>query len=238
MRIAIQISGEFRLLHFTWHAFRDNILQTLGNEVDIFIHSWKRDNDGMGTFPFQGRGEWHKTIPVYSDVNGLSLYKPRAYEIENYQDKEDLHVLPRSMSMYYSIWRANEVRKDYAMKNNIHYDIVMRYRTDCVIHENPFISLDTRNDILMIPLSKNGKAVDGPVEQDSGSAYCDWLAWGTPKAMDIYCNTYLTWLQQPFHVMPESMLSINLKAHNITKETILQRPTLDFYLVDIDGKAR
>ena len=238
MRIAIQISGEFRLLHFTWHAFRENILQTLGNEVDIFIHSWKRDNDGIGTFPFQGRGEWHTTIPVYSHTNALILYNPKAYELENYEEKKDLHVLPRSMSMYYSIWRANEVRKDYAIKNNITYDIVMRYRTDCVVNENPFVSIDTRNDILMIPLAKNGKAVDGPGDQDTGSAYCDWLAWGTPKAMDIYCKTYHTWLLQPFHPMPESMLSMNLKANKITKETILQRPTLDFYLVDINGKAR
>lgn len=238
MRIAIQISGEFRLLHFTWHAFRENILQTLGNEVDIFIHSWKRNNDGIGTFPFQGRGEWHTTIPVYSHTNALVLYNPKAHEIENYDEKKDLHALPRSMSMYYSIWRANEVRKEYAKNNNITYDVVMRYRTDCVVNENPFVSLDTKDDILMIPLSKNGKAVDGPVEQDNGSAYCDWLAWGTPKAMDIYCNTYLTWLQQPFHPMPESMLSINLTAHNITRKTILRRPTLDFYLVDGIGKAR
>ena len=213
MRIAIQISGEIRASQYTYETIFKNILNIPENEVDIFIHTW-------------------------SDKDAIQVYNPKAYELENYEEKKDLHVLPRSMSMYYSIWRANEVRKDYAIKNNITYDIVMRYRTDCVVNENPFISIDTRSDILMIPLAKNGKAVDGPGEQDTGSAYCDWLAWGTPKAMDIYCKTYHTWLLQPFHPMPESMLSMNLKAHKITKETILRRPTLDFYLVDANGNAR
>ena len=213
MRIAIQISGEIRAPQYTYETLLKNILNIPENEVDIYIHTWNNEDT-------------------------IKLYNPKAYEIENYEKKKDLHVLPRSMSMYYSIWRANELRKDYAMKNNISYDIVMRYRTDCVVNENPFVSIDTRSDILMIPLAKNGKAVDGPGDQDTGSAYCDWLAWGTPKAMDIYCKTYHTWLLQPFHPMPESMLSMNLKAHKITKETILQRPTLDFYLVDINGKAR
>ena len=213
MRIAIQISGEIRASQYTYETIFKNILNIPENEVDIFIHTWNNEDS-------------------------IKQYNARAYELENYEEKKDLHVLPRSMSMYYSIWRANEVRKDYAMKNDITYDIVMRYRTDCVVNENPFISIDTRSDILMIPLAKNGKAVDGPGEQDTGSAYCDWLAWGTPKAMDIYCKTYHTWLLQPFHPMPESMLSMNLKANKITKETILQRPTLDFYLVDINGKAR
>ena len=213
MRIAIQISGEIRAPQYTYETLLKNILNIPENEVDIYIHTWNNEDS-------------------------IKLYNARAYEIENYDKKKDLHVLPRSMSMYYSIWRANEVRKDYAMKNNITYDIVMRYRTDCLINENPFVNLDMKTDILMIPLAKNGKAVDGPGEQDTGSAYCDWLAWGTPKAMDIYCKTYHTWLLQPFHPMPESMLSMNLKAHKITKETILQRPTLDFYLVDGNGKAR
>lgn len=213
MRIAIQISGEIRASQYTYETIFKNILNIPENEVDIFIHTWNNEDS-------------------------IKQYNARAYELENYEEKKDLHVLPRSMSMYYSIWRANEVRKDYAMKNDITYDIVMRYRTDCAIDENPFVSIDTHTDILMIPLPKNGKTVDGPGEQDTGSAYCDWLAWGTPKAMDIYCKTYHTWLLQPFHPMPESMLSMNLKAHKITKETILRRPTLDFYLVDANGNAR
>jgi hypothetical protein len=240
-RIAVQISGEFRTLYATWQSFQRNVLDISGDiEVDLFIHTWKRDQEGLGTFPFAERGNWHKTVYVSGHDHGLMLYRPKAYEIEDFNEKKELHRLPRQMSMFYSIYRANEVRKAYEEQSGIHYDYVMRYRTDLVIEENLYIHLLPLlgQSFLMIPLSKRVQQSDGPCVQDSGESYCDWFAMGTPEAMDIYARTFLTCLHNTHYEMPECMLAYNLKYHGITKETILRRPALDFYLVDSFGKMR
>lgn len=241
MRIAIQISGEFRLLYLTWPSFT-SILEKeeqKGNQVDIFVHSWKREGAGFDTFPWAERADWHKTIYVYSHNDGLNLYKPKMYLIEDYNEKKELHEMGRYMSMYYSIFVVNEIRKSYERNENISYDVVMRYRTDCKIEENPFDSLPEEKSFLCIPLPKRSIDVDGPVEQDSYGSYCDWISYGTPDTMDVYCRTFLDWLDmRHIRFMPESLLAMQLSRHGITKETSLRRPMLDFYLVDSLGGIR
>lgn len=241
MRIAIQISGDFRLLYLTWPSFA-TILEKegqKGNEVDIFVHSWKREQAGFDTFPWPERADWHRTIYVYSHNDGLNLYKPKMYLIEDYDEKKELHGMGRYMSMYYSIFVANELRKAYEKQQSISYDIVMRYRTDCKLDENPFEDLPDMKSLLCIPKPKRSIDADGPVEQDSDGSYCDWLAYGSPDTMDLYCRTFLDWLDMTnIRFMPESLLAMQLKRHNITKETSLRRPPLDFYLVDSLGEIR
>ena len=245
MRIAIQISGEFRLLYLAWPKF--SVLlereKQKGNQVDIFVHSWKREDSGFDTFPWNERGDWHKTIYVYSHNDGLNLYAPKMYLIEDYTEKKELHEMGRYMSMFYSIFVANEIRKAYEKKENIKYDIVMRYRTDCIVEEDPFVLLEDwvqkKQSFLCIPRPKRDIIVDGPVEQDTDGSYCDWIAYGTPETMDIYCRTFLDWLEmKDIRFMPESLLAMQLKRYDITKETSLRRPTLDFYLVDSQGGIR
>jgi hypothetical protein len=245
MKIAIQISGEFRLLYLTWPKF-SAILQGLeqrGHTIDFFVHSWKRDETGFDTFPWNERGEWHKTVYVYSHNDGLNLYKPNMYLVEDYDEKKELHEMGRYMSMYYSIFMANEVRKAYEKKQGVSYDLVMRYRTDCVLEEDPFLLLENwveqKESFLCIPRPRRALNADGPVEQDTDGAYCDWIAYGSPALMDLYCRTFMDWLDvKDLRFMPESLLAMQLNRHGITKETSLRRPLLDFYLIDSFGQIR
>jgi hypothetical protein len=240
MRLAIQISGEFRVLHLCLPALRKYVLQVFPNwEVDFFSHTWRREDDGLGTYPFDGRGEWHKTMFIYGHGSGLSLFQPRSYFLENYEDRTDLHNLPRAYSMFYSIQRANDARKDYERLMEFQYDLVMRYRTDCILNENLYDMvkeyLGQKQPFLCIPKTRQGNNCDGPCEEDS---ICDWFAIGTPEIMDVYCRTYETWKNQGIAIVPESMLALQLKMYGITEDRFLKRPDYDFFLVEGNGQIR
>lgn len=240
MRLAIQISGEFRSLEKGLECLQKHVIDTFPNtEVDFFVHTWWREDDGEGTWPFEGRGDWHTTVAVSSHGTGLAKLKPRSYFLEKYEDRTDLHALPRAYSMYYSIQRANEARKDYETLTETYYDLVMRYRTDCYLNGNlyelvkPYLT-KPRTSFLCIPKTVRGNMCDGPVSEE-GETVCDWFGIGTPDAMDIYCTTYTTFLPIGLPIMPESMLCVQLESRGITEETILKRPPYDFYLVKKDG---
>jgi hypothetical protein len=242
MRIAIQISGEFRALTHCVNSLNQFLFATFPNaEFDIFLHTWRRDTPGMGTWQFEGRGDWHKQVLVYDHGTGLALFNPRSYFLENYDDRHDLKALPRAYSMFYSIKRANDARKDYERLMEKTYDIVIRYRTDCMLHENlyelvrPF--LEERKSFLCIPKTTRGNNCDGPVGNDA-EGICDWFAIGTPDAMDVYCGTYDTFIQIGLPILPESMLTMQLQVKGITSQTILKRPAFDFYLVEGNGDIR
>ncbi len=243
MRLAIQISGEFRNLDKALECLKKNVFSTFLNwDIDIFLHTWRRDEDISGTWPFEGRGDWHTTVQVASHGSGLALLKPRSYFLENYDDRHDLHALPRAYSMFYSIQRANDARKDYERLTETYYDLVMRYRTDCYLDGNvyelvkPYLKRP-RESFLCIPKTVRGNLCDGPATEDGGTI-CDWFGIGTPDAMDIYCLTYSTFKSVGLPIMPESMLCVQLEAKGITEETILKRPDFDFYLVKGSGGIR
>ena len=243
MKIAIQISGEFRVLHHTWQSFQEYLVKAIPTaEVDCFVHTWTRPDDGFGTWAFEGRGGWHNSMYVYGHDMGLKLYRPKAFFLENYEDRKELHDKPRAISMYYSIWRANEARKAYEQQATTKYDLVVRYRTDLMLKQNPFDlvkeELEAKRSFLCIPFPIQPKYPDGPVEQRTDGCICDWFAFGTPDAMEIYCTTVFSFFESALKLMPESMLAVHLKKYNVSLNTILKRPDADIYLVEGNGNIR
>ena len=216
MRIAIQISGEFRTLKKSLETLQKAVYTVFSPQnIDIFIHTWWKDGE-------EGHGD------------GLAQFKPRSYFLERYEDRFDLQNLPRAYSMFYSIKRANDARKDYEKLLDVKYDLVMRYRTDCYLNESLFVCLKDftkeQKSFLCIPKAKSVPSYDGPAEE----GICDWFAIGTPDTMDVYCNTYTTFQSLELPLMPESMLSMQLKMHGLT----VIRPNYDFFLLEDDGTPR
>ncbi len=230
------------MLHLCYTALKKHVYDVFPDwEIDFFVHTWRREEEGLGTWPFNGRGDWHKTMYIYGHGTGLALFQPRSYFLENYDDRTDLHDLPRAYSMYYSIQRANDARQEYQKLMETKYDLVMRYRTDCILNENLFEIvkdfLKEKSPFLCIPTTRRGNKCDGPVETDD-QGICDWFAIGTPEMMDVYCRTYETWKKEGLAIVPESMLVLQLKMYGITKERFLKRPVYDFYLVEGNGQIR
>lgn len=215
MKLAIQISGEFRQLNACLATLRTYVFPGFPNaEIDIFVHTWRKEGE-------EGHGA------------GLAALQPRSYFLEPYEDRYDLHALPRAYSMFYSIKRANDARKEYESLMDFHYDLVMRYRTDCLFFENLYPLIEQywkeRKPFLCIPKAKQIQACDGPVDSETGGI-CDWFAIGTPDMLDVYCGTYDSFREEGLPIVPETMLSFQLQMNGITPTTFLKRPLFDFSL--------
>ena len=238
MRAAIQISGEFRTIHLSYPSYCKYMIENLQaegyTEIFVFVHCWDRKESSLGTFQFDGRGDWHKTMPVYSNETGLQVYQPIAYLFEDMSNIEFLQGRSRILCMYYSIFMANQLRKHFEQNTGIKMDLVIRYRTDLVF-EDPLLK-DKPNDssFLVIPKSTLNLTCDGPFESTDDKHICDYIAYGTPDKMDIYCETFLTWLPIPQTFIGESCLAIHLALRGIKA---IRRP-IGFYLVEGNGQKR
>jgi len=209
MRLAIQISGEIRQVEDSLETLKTYVLSTFPTtEIDFFVHTWKKE--------------------------GVSLFQPRSSFVEVYEECADLQKLPRAYSMFYSIQKANELRKRYEETTGKRYDLIMRYRTDCIFKESVFdLIKDFLKDtklFVCIPKAKQTVAYDGPVESET-EGLCDWFAIGTPELMDVYCNTYTTFYEEGLPIVPETMLAFQLQMYGVVQQGFLKRPEFDFFLL-------
>ena len=92
-------------------------------------------------------------MAVFSNADGVNLFKPISYL---FQEPDEVSVLKgknRYIHMYYSIFMANHLRKIYEMKTDTKYDLVIRYRTDCIVNEPLLKDLPVQASFLVIPRS-------------------------------------------------------------------------------------
>jgi len=238
MRAAIQISGEFRCLHLSLQSFQNHVLNNLQEqgytEIYIFCHCWKKDEFDLETYPFEGRDDWHKRIPVFSSEQGLSIFKPIDYIFENLEDVEILKGRSRVLCMYYSIWMANKIRQQFEEDHKVQFDLVIRYRTDLILEANLLNGKPDASSFLVIPKSTLVKTCDGQFDSKDDLHICDYIAYGTPDLMNIYCSVFETWVHIPETPIGESCLAIHLKKSGVKA----LRTPVPFYLVEGNGTKR
>lgn len=228
MKVAVCISGAVRYPHLGLKS----IQKIIPNEyVKIFIHTWKINN--RDSFLKTVSGLQHKEVDRVVETN-LSLLEDYNYEkllIENYDecqskfknildnlkfilatDPEDTE--PRTdvgpISMHYSIYKANELKKEYEKENNIKFDWVIRMRTDSDFRYDQ-LDLNTLNRELNIPLG----------EDWGDNSINDQFAIGTSHAMDLYSNLYNNFhYHQSVKYYPERILYSYLSSMNLNIERI------------------
>ena len=140
-RIAVCISGQSR----TWEYCKDNILHFYDItehaqdhvEVDYFLHTWdiKSYRDHVSGIEYNNfRDE------PFNDGNRLiEAFNPKVAEVESYSDfvaKRNLQY-PNSPftaweSMYHSIKKSINFKRQYELDNNFEYDLVIKTRFDCI----------------------------------------------------------------------------------------------------------
>lgn len=62
-----------------------------------------------------------KMLKYYFDMNKHSKH--------NYEDLSK-HIIQQNSSMFYSIYKCNQLKEEYAVKNGFTYDCVIRMRFD------------------------------------------------------------------------------------------------------------
>lgn len=108
-RIAVCISGQTRTGPEAANAFLSFFEKS---DFDVFFHTWYESKD------------------ISEKI--IKLYKPRLFSIENPLPNTNYGSFDR---MFFSMMCANDLKKDYEIKNGFRYDLVVRYRFDIIFHQ-------------------------------------------------------------------------------------------------------
>lgn len=196
MKIAVCISGGVRYPHLGLQS----IQKIIPNDyVKIFIHTWKVNdtNDFLNTV--SGLEYKEKDKIIETDFSNLENYDYQKLLIENYDERKitfqkllnELKFVPSTdpedeprndvgpISMHYSIYKANELKKEYEKEHNIIFDWVIRMRTDSEFRYD-VLDLNSLYGELNIPSGEDWKK----------DAINDQFAIGTSYAMNLYSNFY------------------------------------------------
>lgn len=184
MKVAICLSGHMRMFEKTVSSL-SNI--KINNDCDIFIHTWDK----------MGYSSAYKTDRVHDSTNKYlarinSVYKPKKIIIEDSLFIEELkrqgdqyapHLIgvPKHVghmaSMFYKIYAANELRKQYELQTGTKYDWVVRCRTDLLFHN--MITYPTEESKVHLTKHLSGH-----------NWLCDQFAIGKPDVMDLYSSFF------------------------------------------------
>lgn len=203
MRVALCLSGQPRNAEKTVKIIYDYIIKP--NNADVFIHSWYDENNlsfEKIDLDREGQKEFQKNLDKYL----ISVYKPKNYIFEtqiNFRDFDitipdkmiDIystmnkkhfntrnnianHIKHQNISMFYSIYKCNQLKEEYANKNGFIYDCVIRLRFDAYPQ---------------IPLICNKFNMNYLYYQYMGhdeDLISDWFNMGNNQIMNIYSNTF------------------------------------------------
>lgn len=188
MRIAICFSGQIR----TGHIVAPNILRYIGDllpDCDFFAHTW--DEESIGT----GHARRLQLNDVSPEVHTTQLtdqekakqfyswYTPKVMRVDPYSAEPtrplwggrryDSQTKKWYVSMWRSLWEANQLKIEYTQTTGREYDITVRIRPDLVFHPDKTLAEDIRQ------LTK-------PNQFLTGDQYNLWASHGPHKLEDIF----------------------------------------------------
>ena len=189
MKIALCISGQPRMFEKGYLDLKKYYLDKYN--IDVFIHTWK-DVIYKGTefYPEDiGNKQYIYSDKIFSDL--IKLYNPQSILIDNQIKFVSPDItgptwrqsLQNCASMWYSIYKCNELKQNYEMLTNTTYDFVIRTRTDLKfdIVLNDFDNYDPS----LITLHKWKTSYP-----QLTYGYKDCFAIGGSNVMDTYCSLY------------------------------------------------
>ncbi len=203
MKIALCLSGQPRNYRDSFFYIYKHIIEN--NDVDVFFHTWFDKENRYMEKSHMDRGNCEMLETTIEEL--LFLYKPKDYLVEkprnfikpnllinekrlkgcmsqnahkNWSDEEcKAHVIKQHCSMFYSIFKANEMKENFANQHGIVYDFVVRLRFDCV----PLTPIKFE---LYDPNYLHYHDMGHPDEIIS-----DWINFGSNRIMNIYSSIYL-----------------------------------------------
>jgi hypothetical protein len=225
--IALLFTGRIK---YSWSEGLENIMKFLINKYNpiIFVSTYTLDNDISDLKKF-AEAYNIQFIPEFFNIETLEIENKEHPLYKNkgiyHFDTEDPNIIKhrdhiintnayyRYCSMFFHNFRAYSLMSDYSIKNNIHFDYVIKWRPDFVptsdISEDSFVLNDK---VISVPNNKSY----------SEEYWCqDHIAIGTVKSMFIYCNIFnmLEEIYVKYMIdlyLPEKTLGRYLELENIT----------------------
>lgn len=218
-KIALCLSGQLRFIHQSYNEIIYPFVLD-GNDIDVFIHTWMID-DEQNRKPYINGGGNIMGNPVDKNfmLDIFNLYNPIKCLIQKQVPFEYGKYSERTMpgirsdymySMFYSIYKSNQLKIEYERENNFKYDFVIRSRFDVKL--NTKINLTVSPDKMYLP--------NGCFDQTNG--YVDCFGYSNSEFMDIYCDTFnhidRIMDTYPIGLCGEYILRKQLDEHNIPIE--------------------
>jgi len=211
-KLALCLSGQARGLSKAHSFIQKNLLDPYN--VDVFLHTWK---------PKGGIAQ----IQLYERM--ISLYDPILFSYDHPIPKETNQDMMVSIishpanfctSMFYSIYKSNDLRVRHQISKNKKYDFVIRSRFDLALNAViDFSKLKKR----VVYISKD---TDHP-----NPLFNDQFAIADPDTMNIYASTFLhlrNLYESGVKFCGHEMLQEHLTRNNISFERIdINHPFVD-----------
>jgi hypothetical protein len=215
MKIALCLSGQPRGLKLAIAYMKKGIIIP-NNITDIFLHAW-HDESKVGQMynsaqPHRNSDDAWAWLTGYIQPKTADIlleeYKPKLSIIEpqkEFPHLRSLNAVPEANqeimgSLFYSIYMANELKKEYEKKNGFKYDMVIRSRHDMWFEREIHLeSLANNLDKIMV-----SAAFQNPQEEQNSPTkpMQDIFAIGNSENMDIFCGVYLHMEEINKHLNP------------------------------------
>lgn len=215
MKVALCLSGHMRDFRQTFPSIKHHILDKF--DTDVFISTWSEpgywsSDDEKGVENYDRKFD-NLNIdildlynPVLVDIEDFSSYKNTFIEISESLKKRCNRRWGRPISivsMYYKIYRCNDIKNKYVDSSRVNYDLVIRCRPDVNINFYTF-SITATNTIQV-------QLLDGVLN--------DVIFCGDSNSMDKLCSTYINLdcicredcLLDPHDILEKSISFFNLK---------------------------
>lgn len=240
MKVALCLSGQPRNFKKAYYkGIKENII-AVNNNCDVFIHAWWNEEEVGDRYRLE---KTHRSVVKKNTPEKIrELYNPKRIQLEKqrkfdkdkyikymgkYKKRSKLYGAGNDdentinqgrtaawQSMFYSIYKSNELKKQYEKEKNFKYDAVIRCRFDLRV-VFPIIAqkLELNNYIYA-------------KDDCTHTSFCvnDHLAISSSQNMDIYSDTYnhLDELvkQHKVNFVPEILLGKWLEINNLSTKHI------------------
>lgn len=197
MKVALCLSGHLRTFRATYGSLLQNIIEPLG--CDVFLHTW--DVISAPTTK-NGQDITHRSLKTMDYIEDIKkLYNPVFFQIEDEQQwlaetrpkthgikikAQDIKFIADEvvfhLSMFYSVYMANQLRKEYESDNDIKYDLIIRCRPDIHFHHKLDLNSFKKQNCIYVP----------KIATYDRNGMNDQVAVASPHIMDIYCDAHLS----------------------------------------------
>lgn len=241
MKIALCISGQPRGIPLACEFLKHGVIEPNGI-TDIFIHTWYHpDWDGKAfdsAQPAQSErvGIWKpgsdKILQETLNPTKLLCEKPNNFEEFAELPGPPTAIQPKIASIFYGMWKANELKKEHEEANGFKYDLVIRTRFDLWYRNQVVLSelirpTEPLQDYVYTPHMYQAHRQGDEYYTAEGIRYSslsDTFAFGSSEIMDKFCSVYPDFLKLHGILYPyvygESYLGYQARHHHDLKITV------------------
>ena len=198
-RIALCLSGQPRGIPTSCKEIINNIINVNDN-VDVFLHAWYDPLDVGNPYGSAQPLQDNRVGTVQNDTDKILLetFKPKRSIIEPqraFPFTEKFKSAPTARqeviaSIFYTMWKANELKKEYESENDFKYDCVIRTRYDLHYH-SPIMIKDYSNILKeKIVVPERYQRDQDNIPWNKLKPMVDIFAFSSSENMDTFSSVY------------------------------------------------